>query len=273
MILIEKDTSIICPKNDGESYTIGDIALSRGFDFRVSKQQIWFTPLDREPEETFRDLKKNVIIIEMPSLEKERELELAGHVLYIVDHHDYPAFHLKRDNDRSSLEQFAELIGYELSRKERGIAINDQLYIYGLFENDYSKEEIDDIRRFDLECQGYTKEEFDSAILDLKTKSEIADNTFMYRSSTPRVTYLCDLHVMENEGKFSNILIRGDTFKENGGYLFFSGKMSVIERLRDLGGYSKKSNSEYGLWGGYEFGDEKVSFAEAFSIICDDVRR
>lgn len=271
MTITTQNTTIICPKNDGESYTIVNIALSQGFDVRISSQRTWFCPLDKESDVTFENLKKHVVIIEMPSPKREKELEQKGHTVHVIDHHDYPSFHINRENKKSSLEQFADMIGYQLNRKEKGIAINDQLYIYGLFQHNYSVEEINEIRRFDLQCQGYTKEQLDQSIEDVNTKEKIAPNTFAYTSRIQKFTYLCDLHVMQHHGVFSNILISGNTLDERGEYMFFSGAMGIIDQLKTLGGYSKKSNDEYGLWGGYQYGVEKVPFAKALSVIKGNV--
>ena len=53
-----KNTSIICPKNDGESYTIANIALSKNYNLRISYQKTWFCPLNKEPDQTFQNLKE-----------------------------------------------------------------------------------------------------------------------------------------------------------------------------------------------------------------------
>ena len=115
--------------------------------------------LFQEPDEKFADLKKHVIIIEMPGVQKEKELKDKGHSLFVIDHHKYQD--IDRSFSVSSLEQFACLISYHLNRWEMGIALNDRGYIPALRKNGYSEEEILKIRQFDLETQGYKPEHFD----------------------------------------------------------------------------------------------------------------
>ena len=125
------DVTVVCPNNDAESRTIIDVCGRLGVDTRIS-QQPWGATLDQEPETNLRGLKRIVIAVEMPSVEKESKLEQAGHQVVIVDHHSYPKLNLDRRKPVSSLEQVAEHLGYHLTRWEMGVAINDREYIFGL---------------------------------------------------------------------------------------------------------------------------------------------
>ncbi|NUO10023.1 MAG: hypothetical protein HUU08_15350 [Candidatus Brocadia sp.] len=135
-----------------------EIAKKLSFDVRISAQG-WGAVLSREPDETFTDLKKNVIIVEMPDVLKEKELQEKGHNLFVLDHHQYP--HLKRLYPVSALEQFACLISYTLNRWQMGVALNDRGYIPALRKQGYSEDEILEIRQYDLEAQGYKPEYFE----------------------------------------------------------------------------------------------------------------
>ncbi len=264
-----KDTTVICPLNDAESFTIIRIAKRLGYETRVSAQNDWFCPLDREPEHTFHDLKQQVIIIEMPGPNRETIL-LQDHVLHIVDHHDYASLNLHRDNPQSSLQQFAALIRYSLTRDETAIAINDQRYIYGLADAGYGKAEIQEIRKLDLLLQGYTDEDFRVTNDDAEHGEKLTSGVTMYRSSlVEKFSYLLDLHVLANDCKFSNVVITGTAKNTKGTYIFFSGDMNIIERLKTLGGYSKQSTPEYGLWGGFKQGIEKVDLDRAMDMISE----
>lgn len=267
MTLSSENTTIICPKNDAESFTILEIAKNIFTDVRVSQQTTWFCPLDMEPANTFEMLKENVIIIEMPSLEKENLLKDKGHNLIIIDHHGYPSLGISRESNISSIEEFSELVGHTLTRWERGISINDQLYIYGLIANGYTKEEIKQIRELDLQCQGYTESDFKNALSDITHGEEINPTTTLYHTSGLKYTYLIDLHILKQNGNFSNVVILGETGDTRGKLIFFSGELQKINALKKLGGYSKISNNIYGLWGGYEYGKEKVDLNEALRII------
>ncbi|MDD5103959.1 MAG: hypothetical protein PHX93_06230 [Candidatus Peribacteraceae bacterium] len=261
------DTSIICPLNDAESFTILRIAKSLGYEARVSVQNSWFCPLDREPPYTFLNLRENVIIVEMPGPQQE-ELLRQEHDVIVIDHHDYASLDLHRDHSKSSLEQFAFLAGYRLSREDTAVAVNDQRYIYGLIEEGFSCEEIRRVRRLDLFLQGYVEADFHTSEEDIQNKTTFANGVTLYHSSLrEKFSYLLDLHVLERDGKRSNVVIIGPACDDKGTYIYFSGDTDLVERLKLLGGYSKKSSPAYGLWGGFERGRESVDLAKALDII------
>jgi hypothetical protein len=237
----------------------------------VARQEGWFCPLENEPEGTFENLKKNVVIVEMPGLESEEKLR-RKHRVIIVDHHGYPSLGIERENVKSSIEQVAELIGYKLSRFELGIAINDQEYIYGLIEKGYSEEEIKEIRGLDLKMQGYKEEEFKINQEDQQNPLLDGPSIYHYQTRIPKFSFLIDLHVLKQAGNFTNVLVTGWADEKRGKLIFFSGEMKKIDKLKKLGGYSKKSNQKYGLWGGYERGDEKVDLEKAMRGINSAVK-
>lgn len=155
--------SVIVPRNDLESETIFSISKKLGIDTRESKQR-WGARLENETESTFRDLRENVIIIEIPGREKEMELERLGHNVIPIDHHEY--HNLDRSSPKSSLEQFAQLVDYSLERNEQLVSINDQDYIWGLISFGASYDEITRIRDEDLKCQGITEADLKQARID-----------------------------------------------------------------------------------------------------------
>lgn len=260
------NTSFICPRNDAESATIIDVLKRHNFDVRISRQKTWFCPLDKEPNETFDNLKENVVIVELPGLKSEEKLA-KSHKVIIVDHHGYPSLGINRENPKSSIEQIADLIGYELDHFERGVSINDQEYIYGLVKNSYSEDEIKKIRALDLRMQGYTEEEFRINKEDQQNPTFYAPDIYHYETRIPKYSFLIDLHVIQQKGRFTNIVITGFADEKKKQLIFFSGSMDRINELKKLGGYSKQSNEQYGLWGGYENGLEKVDLKRAMEII------
>lgn len=259
------ETTLICPENDAESATIIRIAHRLGLDVRVSKQRTWFCPLDKEPRRTFRRLRPIVVIVEMPGPTREAELQ-ETHDLRIIDHHGYPSLGFSRERSESSLEQFAALVGYVLTRDERAVAVNDQRYIYGLQDAGFTPEEIARVRRFDLQLQGYSAEEFAANERDAASGVTTPNGTTCYLSSIPKYSHLVDLHVLRCGGERSNVLIRGQTRDQRGQFLFFSGDIRLLRQLKTLGGYSKESTRSYGLWGGYERGAEAVDLRAAIEI-------
>jgi hypothetical protein len=253
--------------NDAESFTIIKIAKRLGFEVRVSTQNSWFCPLYKEPNYLFRELKSNVVIIEMPGPEKEAHLS-KDHNVILIDHHGYPSLKLDREHKKSSLEQFSDLVGYKLSSEEMGIAINDQEYIYGLKRAGYSLSQIQDIRKLDISLQGYTEDELEELRKDFKNGFQLKNGIQVYHSSVrDKFSYLMDLHVMNEGAEYSNVVIFGNSGREKGKFIFFSGSMEIVNKLKKLGGFSKKSTSLYGLWGGFKKGDEKVSILDAEQII------
>jgi len=130
MDMDKSKTTVICPENDLESKTIIEIAQTLGMDVRVSKQD-WGARLGNENSTFFSNLKENVVVVEMPDIKKEQELENAGHTLEIIDPHIYKigGKHLDLSNELSSIEQFANLFNYQLTAHERLVALNDTGYI------------------------------------------------------------------------------------------------------------------------------------------------
>lgn len=129
-----------------------DIARRHKIDLRISLQP-WGAVLAKEPKKNFMNLKPILVIVEQPGLKKEEELRSQGYKIIIIDHHKY-SDGLNRYQKLSSLEQFAQLIGHHLNRFEKGLAINDRAWIYGLVKAGYSKKEIMTIRDYDLRAQG-----------------------------------------------------------------------------------------------------------------------
>lgn len=186
-------TSIICPRNDGESVAIMGIALRYDFDVRISKQD-WGATLANEPYESFRALKEHVIIVEIPGTLAENDLR-NRHRVYPLDHHQYPG--LDRRNEKSSLEQFAALIHYSLDRKETGVAINDRAAIKGLVDAGYTREEIETIRQFDQQAQGYTDEDRRILREDYNNGEVQNGKFFLVKTHSKKTGYLYDLFYWE----------------------------------------------------------------------------
>lgn len=184
------DASLIVPKNDLESARIIEIARKYGMDVRVSKQP-WGARLEKEPQPTFEDLKETVIIVEIPGPAKEKELIEAGHNLIIIDHHDYGS--LNRSSEKSSLEQFAELIGHELTREEKLIAANDKSHVLGMITEGAKLDEIRRIRELDIKAQGYSDEEIELLSNDYKNREQVGKLAIV-RTSSDRTSIIADLH-------------------------------------------------------------------------------
>ncbi len=246
------NTSVITPSNDGESVMIVDIARKLGFDVRVSIQK-WGARLENEQEQTFSELMENVIIIEIPWPAKEAELG-RKHKVFIIDHHVYGD--INRSNVKSSLEQFAELVGYQLNRWEKGIALNDRGYIYALQEEGYSDKEIKETRQFDLTAQGYQKEDFERLEDDYILGYSFDDKFYIVETMNEKTSYLNDIHFFHKKELHRDIglIIISRNPKISKWKISFSGKPAIVKAL-------------YKKFGGYYGGDEKTSMYWGNEII------
>ncbi|CRI67876.1 Membrane protein [Thiocapsa sp. KS1] len=127
-MLRRQRVSLLCPRNDLESDTIIRIAERLSIDTREVVGE-WGLTLDealrQHPNlETLRD---QVIVVELPGTVAQAMLEAAGKQVHVIDHHGP-----ETNQTRSSLEQFAELVGYELTTAEYEVAIADRDFFPGL---------------------------------------------------------------------------------------------------------------------------------------------
>lgn len=229
-MISRNELSLITPCNDGESKAIVEICKSLGLDVRISKQA-WGATLDREPAGNLQGLRKKVVIVEMPSLNAEKMLEEIGHEVLVVDHHYYPKIGLDRRKPDSSLEQVARLLGYKLSRKEKGIAINDRDYIFGLLDAGYTIPEIKEIRRLDLAAQGVPPQNIEKVKQALKTAPE-KNGIIILRLDFVNAGYAQDFLVLENPNIIKSLLILGGKPLAK---VQFYGPPEMVDKLADIG--------------------------------------
>jgi hypothetical protein len=237
------EITVISPYNDGESRTIVAICHRLCVDVRISNQP-WGARLHLEPPENLERLKPVVAVVEMPSSEYEDLLRSRGHELHIIDHHHYPALQLDRRQPASSLEQTAELLGYELNRREKGIAINDRDYIFGLIDAGYSQDEILEIRQFDLEAQGVSPEKFEQ-VREAVRNAPVTNGITILKLPFAGAGFAQDFLVMENPDQMRDLLILvGDPVDK----VRFYGDPEKVAALADIGewlGGGKRSK----FWG------------------------
>lgn len=210
--------TLICPVNDGEAKMIIEIASALSIDTRVSTQS-WGATLDKEPEKTFENLKEIVIIIEMPGINIEGQLQQRGHNVIIIDHHYYGP-ELNRYKNQSSLEQFAELVGHSLNRFQAGLAINDRSWIYGLVAAGYTKEEIEEIRLFDLAAQG----------LNSETKMFLSQKAAMSKEVIPGIV-VCEIPNTMTESYFRDLIALRDLSRIISTLIFKRSKEGEIKQI------------------------------------------
>ncbi|MDI6809663.1 MAG: hypothetical protein QME66_11885 [Candidatus Eisenbacteria bacterium] len=241
-------TTLICPRNDGEGVAIIELAKCLGFDVRESNQP-WGATLEEEPAMTFADLKENVVIVEMPGVAKEKELG-ERHKLYIIDHHKYES--IDRGNPRSSLEQLAELAGYTLNRWQTGVALNDRGYIPALQQHQYSREEIRQIREFDLRAQGYIDTDFRRLEAEYELGQTRDNQLYVVQTSQPKTSYLADVHFWKNTERTQklDLLILSTSNNAQVKKVSFTGRPAVARRLFEkLGGFCGGDECASMYWG------------------------
>ncbi|SEH08758.1 hypothetical protein [Candidatus Venteria ishoeyi] len=138
--------SIICPCNDLESQRIIDIAAEHKLDVHEI-QGGWGLTLEQALLQIAnpQDLRAHIIIIELPGLNALNTLENLGKQCHIIDHHAYGAQQTTHHKD-SSLEQFAQLIDYQMTTSDWEIAINDRDYLPGLSQAGVSLGRVCELR-------------------------------------------------------------------------------------------------------------------------------
>lgn len=107
----------------------------------------------------------------------------------IINHHNERSGHDKK----TSLEQVAELLGVELTRRQKLISANDKAYIDGLIGMDATDSEINEILEADQKVQGVTEEDEKYTKLSIDHfRAELSDDIVLVYSLTEKtsaVTY------------------------------------------------------------------------------------
>lgn len=104
----------------------------------------------------------------------------------IIDHHS------DNLNKPTAIEQVAEIINVELTRKQKLIAINDKSYIDGMKDFGATSDEINEIRRLDRKCQGVTEEDEILAEKSIKENLKSYGEIITIKSLTSRFSPICD---------------------------------------------------------------------------------
>ena len=102
-----------------------------------------------------------------------------------IDHHN------ALEQQLSSLEQVAQLLGVTLSRHEQLVAANDRGYIPAMQAMGATREEITAIRAADRSAQGITVEEERLAAEAVKVREQVG-SLLLIQSQTERFAPICD---------------------------------------------------------------------------------
>ncbi|MEA2047670.1 MAG: hypothetical protein U9O64_04395, partial [Campylobacterota bacterium] len=115
-----------------------------------------------------------------------------------IDHHN------ENQNQKSALEQVAEILGLQLKRKARLISLNDSGYIPAMQAYGASQKEIEEIRKADRKAQGVSQKDEDFAISSIQMQKKEGD-TLIIKSLGSKFSPIAD-RLYGN-----NILIYDDT--------------------------------------------------------------
>lgn len=117
-------------------------------------------------------------------VELKGDCQLPQHYYRIDHHNDY-------SERPSSLEQVAAILGIELNRWQKLVAINDARYIPGMESFGATKEEIQCIRLADRQAQGVTEEEEREAEASIEKSIEI-DSVRVVQTKNRRFSPITD---------------------------------------------------------------------------------
>lgn len=175
---------LVCPDNDAEARMILMIAEKAKIP-TVKSLKPHGGRLDVEVEEVKKlisDKTKEVWIVELPSIEKEKELRDTGLKVEIIDHHTYKDFDRLTNpktgkKNPSSLEQFlsvANITDEELksfgfvSKIVRGVGISDALWVNGLKNAGYTDKEIKEVFNYTSELSMMVNPELEKSVMQAK---------------------------------------------------------------------------------------------------------
>ncbi|MHB2148298.1 hypothetical protein ACX8XP_04515 [Calditrichota bacterium LG25] len=215
---------------DAEMCEIKNILVQMNQPF-YDKQLVWGTKVSAYQRE-LSQLPTDAIPV---LIELKKDMALPENAIEI-DHHDE-----KAGKDRpTSIEQVAELLGIALNRWQQLIAANDRAWIDGLKAMGATEAEIQQVRRFDRQCQGVTEEEEQAAEQSIKAvrkEGDVAVVEYPFKRVSPVMDRLY--------GKYENILVITPHSVN------FSGQGALVERLAAAfpQGWYGGNLPEKGFWG------------------------
>lgn len=238
---------VVTPTSDGEAVQIAKILKEKNVKTLITKQGWGASWNNLEPEikkqiEEYKNKNFEVFGVELQGAAPSGAVN--------IDHHCYDGD--DRSNEKSSLEQVADLIGYKLSLFEEFIAANDKGFIPAMISlaktKNLSKEQtqtlIQKVRLQDRAAQGITPEQERIAEKAIE-EAEVSDLLTVVRMAHSKTATVCD----RLWGSYENLLI----LSEDGEVNFF-GCQKVIKKLSDLikGSWSGGDlDHDNGFWGGY----------------------
>ena len=174
----------------------------------------------------------------------------------IIDHHDEKA---GRDK-KTSIEQVADLLGVELSRRQKLISANDRGHIRAMRELCATGEEIAEIRALDRKAQGVTEDDEKLAEKSIEEHLEnVTDDAVIVNSLTNKTSPVFD----RLYDKYAHIFV----FTTDG-EMNYSGTGAVVNSLVEIYRKRQKENPSFEFWYGGNLPD--YGFFGAKSQISGD---
>ena len=276
------DITVICPRNDLESNTIVSIATGIGLDIRVSSQA-WGGTLGKEPEANITNLKRTVVVVELPDYGFEEMLRSRGHEVTVIDHHNYG--NIYRWKPKSSLEQFCELVGSPMTDDLYAVAANDRDFIAGLARLGLSYERMKEIRSRERAVRG-TQQLINEAFQNVKKPLRSLEDLDLFLVPEKYESVMGEVAQWPNKEDYDKGLNEGMLHLRNCLILYHeTNNTDRITRVEFFGGSSYKQDFEklsenhsftdFHMWAGggeynYFFG-AKPKYLEANQKIFDDL--
>lgn len=167
---------------DLEMFEIKNI-LGKHNEKYIDKNLKWGARLSAYSE----DLENLSSFDEIYGIELIDDIKDTNHKVKLIDHHN------ENVDKPAAIEQVCEILGIQMTRDQKLIAINDTSYIDGMKNFGASEDEIKVIRRMDRMCQGVTEEDErlgEKSILEnLET---INNNIIIVKSLTNKFSTICD---------------------------------------------------------------------------------
>jgi hypothetical protein len=158
----------------------------------------------------------------------------------VIDHHNERA----GKDQKTSIEQVAELLGLQLNRHQRLISANDRGHVPGMKAMGATEQEIRGIRQFDRQCQGVKTADEKAAELSIRNHSEkLAPGSIYIKSLTEKTSPLLD----RLYDHYNHIFIVTPSRE-----LHYFGAGDMIQRLEKIYKQMKQSRPGLIFWkGGY----------------------
>lgn len=220
--------------HDAEMRTIREILEAKKKSY-FDKHLNWGASLSDYREE-LNTLNKGEIPV---FIELRLDIAYPNHAL-IIDHHNERA----GKDQKTSIEQVADLLGIQLNRYQCLISANDRGHVTAMKAMGATCKEIQEIRKFDRQCQGVTRDDEKAAEVSIRKHSEnITPDSIYIKSLTEKASPLLD----RLYDKYTHIFIVTPSRE-----LHYFGPGKMILRLENVYREIKQSKPDIIFWkGGY----------------------